>query len=405
VVYLVMASILVVAERYWPDGGGAELATHLIVGILSREFEVTVITGTRNPQRFPRVNYVYESLLSIWEKPLLWLNTIKLAGTERFKKLVKESDIVYVPRFAFPIIPFAKKLNKKVVVHLHDYIPISYTAVVLAPYEEHKHRIVQDDVFLECMKGFKYCLGVSLFWWLPKLARKWILQADKIICVSKRQAEIVTDQIPELRDRIEVVYNPLPPKIVNNEPRKELDDTPTFLYVGGDSYIKGFHILLQALKELGKQGIKARFILTNRYSLRNLEILKRLSGKYRNLEIQVVGRVSYEKLLEIHKKAWALLFPSIYEETFGYAVLEASLSATIPIASRVGAIPELLSSTIASRYLSSPNNYIELVEKIAEICHLGADEVMTIGETLRRSMLEKFSLNNIERNIIEVFSG
>ena len=294
-------------------------------------------------------------------------------------------------------------MNKKVVVHLHDYIPISYTAVVLAPYEEHKHRIVQDDVFLECMKGFKYCLGVSLFWWLPKLARKWILQADKIICVSKRQAEIVTDQIPELRDRIEVVYNPLPPKIVNNEPRKELDYTPTFLYVGGDSYIKGFHILLQALKELGKQGIKARFILTNRYSLRNLEILKRLSGKYRNLEIQVVGRVSYEKLLEIHKKAWALLFPSIYEETFGYAVLEASLSATIPIASRVGGVPELLGGTIAQQYTISPGSAEDLVKRVVEIFSLDANEIKVLGYKLRNEVLQRLNPSGVEKKIFEIF--
>lgn len=50
---------------------------------------------------------------------------------------------------------------------------------------------------------------------------------------------------------------------------------------GGDSYIKGFHILLQALRELGK----------------SLEKLKRLNEKYRNLKIQVVGRIGYEKLL------------------------------------------------------------------------------------------------------------
>jgi len=400
-----MTSILVVAERYWPDGGGGELATHLVVDVLKRRFDVVVVTGTKNPAKLPKVTYIHEPLLSKREKNILWLNALRLARTQRFEGLLRKSDIVYVPRFAFPIIPYAKRMKKKVVVHLHDYIPISYTATVLAPYEEHKHRITRDDIELECMKGLKHCLGVNLLWWLPRLARRWISQADKVICVSRRQAEIIASQAPELKGKVKVIYNPLPSELANAEPRKDLDGVPTFLYVGGDSYVKGFHILLQALKELGKQGIKARFILTGNYSIRSLEILKRLSRKYRNFEIQVVGRVEYEELLEIHKKAWALLFPSIWEETFGYAVLEASILATIPMASAVGAIPELLSGTIASRYLSSPNNYIELVEEIAEICYLGADEVMAIGETLRRSMLKKFDLNNIERNIIEVFSG
>jgi glycosyltransferase involved in cell wall biosynthesis len=152
-----------------------------------------------------------------------------------------------------------------------------------------------------------------------------------------RQAEIIVDQAPELRDKIEVVYNSLPLEMINITPRKELNNTPTFLYVGGDSYVKGFHILLRALSKLAKQGVRAGFILTNKYSTRSLEALRRLSNKYGNLDIQVLGRMEYEKLKELYMEAWALLFPSICEETFGYAVVEASMLGTIPIASNVGA--------------------------------------------------------------------
>ena len=55
--------------------------------------------------------------------------------------------------------------------------------------------------------------------------------------------------------------------------------------------MKGFHILLQALSKIGKQEAKARFILTNKYSTRSLEALRRLSNKYGNLDIQVLGRM------------------------------------------------------------------------------------------------------------------
>jgi len=398
-----MTSILVVAERYWPDGGGGELATHLIVGVLSKEFDVTVITGTKNPQKFPQVNYVYEPLLSIREKPLLWLNTIKLVRTEKFKKLVKESDIIYVPRFTFPVIPFAKKLSKKVVVHLHDYIPVSYTAVVLAPYEEHKRRIARDDIFLECMKGIKYCLGVVLFWWLPKLVRKWITQADKIICVSKRQANIVADQIPELKEKMEVIYNPLPPKLLNNEPRKELDDTPTFLYVGGDSYVKGFHILLQTMKLLGRQGVKARFILTNRYSSKSISALRQLNEKYRNLEINVVGTIEYNELLKLHQKTWALIFPSIWEEPLPYAVVEAVALGTIPIAAKVGGIPEIIRSTYTEKMLFTPKSVKDLTSKMSDLINMEKDLLKDMSEKLGRSALSRFCRKS-GVDIIRVFT-
>ena len=40
-----MSRILVISERYWPDGSGGELATHLILDILRKRFDVTVVTG------------------------------------------------------------------------------------------------------------------------------------------------------------------------------------------------------------------------------------------------------------------------------------------------------------------------------------------------------------------------
>jgi glycosyltransferase involved in cell wall biosynthesis len=400
-----MPSILVVTERYWPDGGGGELATHLIINILRKKFNVVVVTGTRSTSKASGVEYIYEPLLSKREKPMLWMNTLRLINNQRFQKLLDKSDIVYIPSFAFPIIPFAKKLGKKVVVHLHGYIPISYTATVLAPYEEHKHRIAIDDIGLKCMKSIKHCIGVSLLWWLPKLARKWISQADKILCVSRRHAEIIADQMPELKDKIEVVYNPLPPEIINITPRKELDDISTFLYVGGDSYVKGFHILLQALSKLSKQGVKARFILAGEYKPRSLETIRQLCVKYRNLNIQVLNRVEYEKLRELHMKVWALLFPSISEETFGYAVVEASILGTIPIASNVSVIQELLGDTAASKFLFTPNNYLELARKIVEVGSLSTGEVVSLGELIKKEISEKFSMSFIEREILETFNG
>jgi len=397
-------SVLVVTERYWPDGSGGELATHLILDILGKRFDVTVVTGTKNPSKLPSVRYVYEPLLSKREKPILWLNTARLVHTQRLQKLLRENDVVYVPRFAFPIIPYAKKLGKKVVVHLHSYIPLSYTATILAPYEQHKHRIALDNIKLECMRSLNHCLGVNLLWWLPRLARKQVSQADKIICVSKRQAEIIADQAPELRDKIEVVYNPLPPEIINAEPRKELDDTPTFLYVGGDSYIKGFHILLKAMKELGRKGIETRFILTNRYSRESIKILNALINKYENLRIDVVGRVEYHELIKLHEKVWATVFSSTWEEPLPYAVVEAMALGTIPTASRVGGVPELLDGTMVESFTYAPQNSSELIEIIKKISIFSSNEVLSFSHKLRNIALKKSNTNNISKKIVQIFS-
>jgi len=395
--------VLVLSELFWPDGGGAELATYLITDMLRKVFDVTVVTGSRKPALLPNVRYVFEPLLSRREKFVLWLNTLRLTKTGRFEKLLRETDILYVPRLAFPAIPHAKKMDKEVIVHLHDYIPVSYSAAVLAPYEEHKHRITRDDISLECRKGVKYCLGAGLLWWLPKLARRWVAQADRVVCVSRRQAEIVSSLVPELGSKVEVAYNPPPPKLLGRSVSKDLDDTPTLLYVGGDRYVKGFHILLQALEELGRRRVRARFILAGSYSYGSLKNLKTLERKYENLKIGVLGRSSYEEVLNLHRHAWASIFPSIWEEPLPYAVVESALSGTVPIASKVGGITEIVGGTYVEDFMFTAGNPEELAKRVERISSLSQDQLINLGFKLREVTLEKFSDEVIVQRLLEAF--
>jgi glycosyltransferase involved in cell wall biosynthesis len=395
--------VLVVSELFWPEGSGAELATYLVTEMLKEVFEVVLVTGTGNPTVPPNVKVVYESLLSKREKPFLWLNTLKLMRTERFRKLVQWADIVYVPRLALPIIPYAKSMGRMTIIHLHDYIPVSYSAAVLAPYEEHKHRITRDDIALECGKGVKYCVGAGLLWWLPKLARRWVAQADRVVCVSRRQAEIVSSLVPELGSKVEVAYNPPPPKLLSRNVSKDLDDTPTLLYVGGDRYVKGFHILLQALEELGRRRVRARFILTGSYSYGSLKNLKTLGRKYENLKIGVLGRSSYEEVLNLHRHAWASIFPSILEEPLPYAVVESALSGTVPIASKVGGIPEIVGGTYVEDFMFTAGNPEELAKRVERISSLSQDQLINLGFKLREVTLEKFSDEVIVQRLLEAF--
>jgi len=73
--------------------------------------------------------------------------------------------------------------------------------------------------------------------WLSKLARKWITQADRVVCAFKRQAKIIVDLVLELESKIEVVYNP-PLKLIDRGVSKSLNSIPTFLYIDEDRYVK-----------------------------------------------------------------------------------------------------------------------------------------------------------------------
>jgi len=390
--------LLVITERYWPEGSGGELATHLILEILRKEFDVVVLTGTRNPTKLPGVQYIYEPLLAKREKVWLWLNASRLADSQRFQKILRKSDVVYIPRLSFPIIPIAKRFNKNVIVHLHDYIPISYTSTVLAPYEEHRGRITRDDVMMECRKGLKYCVGVSAFWWLPRLARRWVSQADKIICVSKRHADIITDLAPELASKIEIAYNPLPPELVNNHDIKEIDDIPTFLYIGGNAYVKGFHIIMSIIKGWRT---RVRFILTRINNREIIHALSKLNDK--NRKIEIYPWLNRDKVIKLYNRSWALLFPSIFEETFGYAVIEATLSKTVPIAFRAGAVGEVVEGTAMENFVTNVYDVNQFVKKMVFISRLSSSEVIALGDRIRDDVLRKFDMEVIRYRLIKIF--
>ncbi|MCC6021350.1 MAG: hypothetical protein LM577_08320, partial [Thermoproteaceae archaeon] len=109
--------VLVIQELWWPRGRGGVLATHLTTKILARRgFEVKAVTGVAEHESIDGVEFFHEPRLCADNKLRLWINSYILSRERWFRKLVEWADIVYVPRYAYPVIPAAKRLGKRVVV-------------------------------------------------------------------------------------------------------------------------------------------------------------------------------------------------------------------------------------------------------------------------------------------------
>jgi glycosyltransferase involved in cell wall biosynthesis len=388
----------VLTKLFWPEGGGGELATYLIIrDIFSKHFDVTIISGTRNPEPdiLKHTRYVHWSTLEARYKPVELIKTF--TGIDRIRSLVKEADIVYIPSHTLiPLTIAVKTINPraKIVLHLHNYQLLTYTSIILAG----KEPDVATDIIVELgeHKSLLRAMLAGFGHYINYINRFAALLADKIIYVSRRQCEIISRRIPEIRGKTEVIYNPPPLLPILN---KRIGEEPILIYVSGDSYVKGFQVLLQALNKLGKRGVKARFIFTNKYSSRNLQILKQLSEKHRNLDIQVLGRMEYNKLTELHRNTWALLFPSIWEEPLPYTIVESMLIGTMPIAARIGGVPEIVRGSPAEEYLFMPGNINELVDKVDDLLSLSREGIMDAGMKLREHALELFNREEIEDKI------
>ena len=382
--------ILIVHELWWPRGRGGVLATHLVTEMLAKHgFEVRIVTGVRDYEAISGVDFIYEPRLRASNKLRLWLNIYMLCRESWFRGLIEWADIVYVPRYAYPLIPLAKALGKRVVVHLHDYQPISYTAVVFHNdcfksdfertfhYELHQHSLAR-------------ALIIAPLTPINRLAREWVSQADVVICVSNRQREILERAMPEIKSKLVVIYNP-PPKTPPIS--KELPDEKTLLYLGGSSFIKGFHIVLEAINEVSKRHGDLKVIMT---------------GVKKNIPRQnyvVYEDLPYEEVIKLHVRAYGLIFPSIWEEPLPYAIIESMLLRTIPIASKVGGVPEIIEGSPAEEYLFTPGDVNGFIDRIEKLLSQSKKDIMDAGIKLREHILRLLNEERIESKLVSLFKS
>jgi glycosyltransferase involved in cell wall biosynthesis len=382
--------ILIVHELWWPKGRGGVLATHLITEMLAKHgFNVRVVTGVRDYEAINGVDFIYEPRLRTGNKLRLWLNTYMLSRESWFRGLIEWADIVYIPRYAYPLIPLAKALGKRVVVHLHDYQPISYTAVIF-----HNDRFRSDFERTFHYELHQHSLARALITTpltpVNRLARRWVSQADVVICASNRQREILEKAMPEIKNKLVVVYNPPPktPPIV-----KELPGEKILLYLGGSSYIKGFHIVIKAVDEISTK-------------YRNLKVV--MTGIKKNIPRQnyvVYEDLPYEEVIKLHVRAYGLLFPSICEEPLPYAIIESMLLGTIPIASRVGGIPEIIKGSPAEEYLFTPGDINEFIDRIKKLLSQSKKDIIDAGIKLREHVLRLLNEERVESKFVDLFKS
>jgi glycosyltransferase involved in cell wall biosynthesis len=393
-----MIKIAVFSERLWPEGSGAQLATNLILKLLAshREFKVKIFTGSKNPSYIPGAEVLYVDFLRAYNKLELFLKMYK--NRSFIEKLIKKSDVIYVPRFSYPTIPIADKLGKKILVHLHDYQPISYTAVIL--YKEDSFDDLKRTFILEYKdNNLAKAFASTIASLTTKIIRKWVGLANKIICVSKRQEDIILKFAPEYKGKTAVIHN-LPPNVSFVD--KNLNMLPTFLYSGGSSYAKGFYSFLSASQEVLKKNHNIRFYLTNKYGKKQVKMLENIKKLYSNA-YTFYGRLSYTELLKLHERVWGLVFPSVYEEPLPYAVLESMLLGTIPVASRVGGVPQIIEGSGAERFLFSPLDVNEFVEKMEILALMDSNELKELGFKISTQVRHKFDVEKIANQVIESF--
>jgi glycosyltransferase involved in cell wall biosynthesis len=398
-------NILFLSEVFYPHGGGAELATYLYASLLREEgFSVIVVTNKFSGD----LPFSESNSLKIYRLPLFKdLSSTKYSILKRFdvifssffNDLLRWADVVYVPRFWFSAITMAKFHKKPVIFHMHDYIAVCSVSNLFKKSEvevcSRRGILCSPKCILEFEKSHGSTFGETLSSvalnsiagrWIPRLAT----MADAIVCVSKKQEELVVKRERKFRQKSCVIYNPFP---CYPEPEEFGDD---FGYFGGSDDLKGFRVLFHSAQRInGTRSNPIRIHCTKLpASIEFAETMKRFGLlPYPKLEVAELDRL-YQKLK-------AVLIPSVWNEPWPYVTVEALVRGRFVIGSNIGGIPEQIEGCKGA-ILCEPGNVKMLADSIEYVDSLRKDALVELGHQNRETFLKRFNNYSSVRKFISL---
>jgi glycosyltransferase involved in cell wall biosynthesis len=372
--------IVHVYHHYYPVVGGLERAVKgLAEELVKLGHEVHVITskfGAHDRPREERINGVYVHRV----KSLRLRYPDLMYPLEHLSDLFRDVDVVHGHSqnslFVMEVVKRAKRSGVKVVMHFmavdafgnHPNIFIRR----LAPYYGRRNtRMALELADMTLVKSLRD---------LEVLKKKY-----------NAEAQYLPDGIPD--------YYLTAPKANPSDFREKLGikQGKLFLYVGRMHKLKGPHVLVEAMKHLGK-GYAAVFIgPDDGYLEKTLSLARRLGVEDR---VYYLGYVDERTKIEALDSAVALVLPSItdYVEVYPMVISEAWARERPVIASKVGGVPYRVKQGV-NGLLVDPLNPKALAEAMAR---LAEDEELAeeMGKNGRR---EVFSWREIAEKSVQLY--
>jgi glycosyltransferase involved in cell wall biosynthesis len=235
------------------------------------------------------------------------------------------------PAFGWRALAAARAAGARVVLHLHQYRLVCAVGVCFTKGEQCTRchgRDTLPGVRLNCRGARAEALayGAALALWQQRL----VAQADAIAVPSGFARERLRELgAPLPWERVSLLAPPVPPA---SAPYSPDDGAPYALVVARLSPEKGVDVAIEAARAAGMP------LLIAGDGPQRPQLEARAAGA----DVRFLGHVSEQRLEQLRAGAAVALAPSRSAETFGMAVAEAMAAGVPVVASRVGALPELL---------------------------------------------------------------
>ena len=185
------------------------------------------------------------------------------------------------------------------------------------------------------------------------------------------------------------------PNFVETDPGQGGEDRLGAIFVGRLSVEKGLDTLLKAWEQLSDLPLK----IVGDGPLRPW--VEQQIQEHSLQQVQLVGFKPINEVLELVKKARLLVMPSNWYETFGRTIIEAYATGTPVIASRLGAMADLVQDG-QTGLLFQPGDPLNLFVKVRAACE-NEQLRRAWGRNARRAYETRYSAENAYASIMEIY--
>jgi glycosyltransferase involved in cell wall biosynthesis len=380
--------ILVIHNRYKNPGGEDVVVRH--------EYELL----QRNGQVLDRMFFDNSSIRSSYEQlltgVLAFYNPIS-ARKVREKIRAFQPDIIHVHNFSPLVSPsvffVASEWRIPVVLTLHNFRLLCPSGTLFhnnAIYERSIHSLfpweaVRKGVYRNSSFQTAVVAGVTA---AHNIFGTWRNKVQRYIVLSA----FAKDKFVNSRLRIPVEKLVVKPNFVENRGRGDKTRQDFFLYVGRLSEEKGLRTLLNSSMSSG-----FNLVIIGDGPLRTM-VEQETSTNHR---LRYLGFQDPETVASYLKTSRALILPSVCYEGFPMVILEAFSTGTLVVASRLGAMAEIIQDHV-NGLLFEPGNPADLAAKIREV-HEHPGQSMELARTGYATYLESYTPERNYQQLMEIY--
>lgn len=403
--------ILQVGKFHFPQGGADKYFLDL-----SRELEERGHTVARFSMRHPKNEPTKWEQYFIsqvdFNHPNLW-NVLRglrayysFETRRKFECLVRDfrPDIIHAHSTCHHLSPsflsVAKKYGIPVVMHLHDYKLVSPNYLLYT--EKGNYEGGKEEKYFECFRDrcFKNSYLKSFLVALEMYFHHRVLKIfTRNVAVFVAPSQCLKEVVNAWRSDIQnirviphgLALRPLTPATVSGE-------EPYYLAVGRLSFEKGFDILLQAFARLQEPSLQLKIAGTGPEEAKLKELARTLGIGER---VDFLGFQSGQTLESLVEGSLAVVVPSLWREVFGLVAIEAMERGKPVIASRIGALPEIIEEKRTGRLFESGN--AEDLADVLQWIFLRPEEARRMGQEARARVEQRYTLEGHMRQVENLY--